>query len=155
MDRTDGELRSRDFNDLDRLEPYVCCHSDVHESMLLSDDIRLENPGKAPQELIGKSCPHLGQGIISVRSRIEGRKKQRSIASRPVAFAADSADHDQIEGIGQLFLILSFELDPQPAPLAGLIGAGCRLDHHAFGAIPKSLAKVARNAGNVRAYGAV
>ena len=94
MDWADGELRSADFNDLDRLEPYVCCHSGVHESMLLSDDIGLVNPGKASQQLIGKSCAHLGQGIISIRSRIEGSKKQRSIASRPAAFAADSSDYD-------------------------------------------------------------
>lgn len=48
----------------------LLCHS-----MLLSDDIGLEKPGKASQQLLGNSCAHLGQEIISVRSRIEGSKQ--------------------------------------------------------------------------------
>ena len=39
MDRADGELCSADFNDLDWLEPYVCCLPSSYEPILFPDQV--------------------------------------------------------------------------------------------------------------------
>jgi ATP-dependent DNA ligase len=59
----------------------------------------LTKVGAGVSDKLLRSLPRFLKPYV-IREEHGMTKKQRSIVSRPVAFAADSSDHDQIEGIG-------------------------------------------------------
>ena len=81
-------------------------------------------PGSAASSASEKPVPHLQTVWNRVGGRVVGGQQQRAVHPGAAAPAGQRADHDQVEGVGQLGAVVALELDPQPAAGAGLVAGG-------------------------------
>ena len=84
--------------------------------------------------------PHLPTVRNSVGVRVVRGQQDRPVDAPAAAPAGERADHDQVDGVGQLGAVVPLELDPLPAAGAGPIARVGPVDLHISPSQPSATA---------------
>ena len=106
------------------LEPHVGRLPRVHPGRPFRAGQRRQ-PGRQRGQLgVGEAGAALADGAERVGGRVVRGQQQRAVDAAAAAPPGERADHDQVDGVGQLGAVVPLELDPLPAAGAGLVAGG-------------------------------